>query len=188
MALVATASLAACAQAAPRNEPTPTATAQPEPTATPEPATPTPEPTRTPEPTPTPTAQPEPAATPTVEPTPATSPTAIPVSNTQTYELSLEIEGVSDESIVRGDSIILKGQTAADAIVSVNGVIVPVDETGRFEVPLALDEGPNQIDVVASDLDGTWRSQSFLVVSLPEEPTPTPTPSVTPEPTGESQA
>ena len=118
-------------------------------------------------PTATPTPVPEPTAT--VEPTPAGSPTAIPVNNTQTYILSLQIEGISDESVVRGDTIVLSGQTTADAIVSINGVIVPVDELGRFEVPLLLDPGPNQIDVVASDLDGDSVSASFLVVSLPEE-------------------
>ncbi len=191
MALAAMATLVACAQTAPRNEPTPTSV--PEPTATPEPPTPTPEPpTPTPQPQPEPTATPQPEATATAlpDPTPTTSPTAIPVNNVQVYTLSLEIEGVSDETIVRGDSIVLRGQSTADAIVSINGVIVPVDETGRFEVPLLLEPGPNQIDVVASDLDGGQVSASFFVVSLPEEPEPTPVPTegATPEPTGESQA
>lgn len=164
MALAAMATLVACAQSAPRNEPTPTPV--PEPTSTPVPPTPTPEPTQTP----TPTATPQPEPTPTVQPTPVVSPTAIPVNNTQIYTLSLQVEGISDESIVRGDSIVLRGQTTADAIVSINGVIVPVDETGRFEVPLLLDPGPNRIVVVASDLDGDEVSASFLVVSLPAEP------------------
>lgn len=174
VALAATATLVACAQTAPRNEPTPTPV--PEPTSTPVPPTPTPTPEPTQTPTPTPTATPQPEPTPTVQPTPAGSPTAIPVNNTQTYTLSLQIEGISDESIVRGDSIVVRGQTTADAIVSINGVIVPVDETGRFEVPLLLEPGPNRIVVVASDLDGDEVSASFLVVSLPVEPTPTAAP------------
>ncbi len=172
LALFALAGAAACAQAAPRHEPT--ATPVPEPT-----ATPTPEPTATPTPTPSPTpvvtataipvnnTQPEP----TVEPTPVGTATAIPVdNNTQTYTLSLQIEGISEESIVYGDTIVLRGQTTADAIVSVKGVIVPVDETGRFEVPLRLTHGGNRIDVVASDLDGNQVSASFFVVSIQEEP------------------
>jgi uncharacterized protein YfaP (DUF2135 family) len=81
----------------------------------------------------------------------------------------LEIEGISDESIVRGDSIVARGQTSPGAIVSINGVIVPVDETGRFEVPLLLNPGPNTIEVVASDLDGNQVSTVLAVVSLPEE-------------------
>ncbi len=91
------------------------------------------------------------------------------MNNVQTYTLSLQIEGITDESEVYGDSIVLRGQTTADAIVSINGVIVPVDETGVFEVPLVLEEGPNQIVVVASDLDGNEVSATFLVVSLQDE-------------------
>lgn len=167
LTLAAMATVVACAQTAPRNEPTPTSV--PEPTQTPEPATPTPVPTPTSIPEPTPTATPQPEPTPTVQPTPVGTATAIPVNNTQTYALSLEIEGLSDESTVRGNSIVLRGQSTVDAIVSINGVIVPVDETGRFEVPLLLELGGNQIDVVASDLDGNQVSASFLVVSLPAE-------------------
>lgn len=168
LAFGAMATVVACAQTAPRNEPTPSPL--PEPTATSVPApTATAEPTATPLPQPSTTPQPPSTPTPIVEATPIGTPTAIPVSNTQTYTLSLEIEGISDESTVRGNSIIIRGQTTADAIVSINGVIVPVDETGRFEVPLLLTLGGNQIDVVASDLDGDEVSASFLIVSLPEE-------------------
>ena len=141
---------------------------------TPVPPAPTPQPTATPTST-APTATPQAQASPTATPTPTGSPTAIPVNNTQTYSLTLEIEGLSDESIVRGDSIIARGQTTADAIVSINGVIVPVDETGYFEVPLKLDPGPNQIEVVASDLDGMW-----IVIWDTLHPTAEP-PSATPD-------
>lgn len=170
--------LAACAQTAPRNAPTATSPA-PQPTASATPA-PSPAPTQTPyPPTATPTAAPEPSptATPQLSPsptatstnTPVSLPTVIPVNNVQTYTLTLEIEGLSDESIVRGDSIVARGQTSPDAIVSINGVIVPVDDNGHFEVPMMLDPGPNVIEVVASDLDGNQVSTVLAVVSLPEE-------------------
>ena len=182
-AVACAAVLAACAQAAPRNAPSPTLPA-PQATETLAPPPPTPTPTQTlpaatptvtqepstPEPSPTATPQaatPSPTSTPTI--TPPGSPTAIPVSNVKTYTLTLEIEGLSDESIVRGDSIVARGQTSPDAIVSINGVIVPVDENGRFEVPMMLDPGPNVIEVVASDLDGNQVSTVLAVVSLPEE-------------------
>ncbi len=182
LTFAAVATLTACAQTAVRNEPTATIPA-PEPTATsvPEVSTPVPtavptvaptateSPSPTPIPVPTATASPQPEPSPTTIPTPVGSPTAIPVSNTQTYTLSLEIEGLSDESIVRGDSIVARGQTSVGAIVSINGVIVPVDETGHFEVALMLDPGPNAIEVVASDLDGNQVSTVLAVVSLPEE-------------------
>ena len=172
--IAVTAALSACAQTAARNEPTATSLPQPTPTptvpptSTAEPPTPTPEPTV--EPTPEATAPPTPSPTP--QPISTGSPTPIPVNNVQTYTLSLQIEGITDESEVYGDTIVIRGQTSADAIVSINGVIVPVDETGVFEVPLLLEEGPNLIVVVASDLDGDEVSASFVVVSLQEETAP----------------
>lgn len=161
----------ACARIEARNPSTPTQ--MPEPTQTP---VPTPELTQTPtvEPTPTETPGPTSTPTPTAEPsptavsTPAGTATSIPINNVRIDGLTLEVEGTSHEIIVYGDRIVLRGQTTADAIVSINGVIVPVDATGRFEVPLMLLPGPNEIQVVASDLDGNKLSSVFHVVSLPE--------------------
>ena len=97
--------------------------------------------------------------------------------------MTLEVEGISDETEVRGDTIHIRGQTSPDAVVSINGVVVPVDDTGAFEVSIKLSEGPNLIEVVASDLDGNSLSTVSVVVSLPEDPTATPTPSPTAAPT-----
>ena len=172
LAIASLAVFAACAEAAPRHPATPTPV--PEPTNTPTPPTPTPvpSPTPTPQPTATPTPVPSPTAIPSPTPTlVVSSPTAIPVNNVQKLSLSLEIEGLTDEFEVRGDSITINGQTTPDAIVSINGVIVPVDDTGRFEVPLVLNEGPNLIEIVASDLEGIPISTQLTVVSLPEATT-----------------
>lgn len=170
--------MTACAQSVPRNESTPTIEVSPQPTETVAPATSTPteeptasptlEPTATATVTPTITVEPSPSPTPTITPTPGL-PTAIPVNDVKTYTLTLEIEGLSDESIVYGDSIVARGQTSPDAIVSVNGVIVPVSDTGSFEVAIKLDPGPNLIEVVASDLEGNQISTTITVVSLLEE-------------------
>ncbi|MDA0677561.1 MAG: hypothetical protein O2788_06095 [Chloroflexi bacterium] len=160
-------SLVACAQAAPRHPATPTVFVQPVPTATATPvATATPEPTPTPEPTATV------APTPTATVTPSWSPTSIPTTNVKTYTLSLEIEGLTDESIVYGTSITVRGLTSPDAIVSINGVIVPIDEFGQFNVPLILTLGPNVVEVVASDLGGNQVSSVIAIVSLPASEAP----------------
>ena len=181
---------AACAQIAARDG-TPVPSPTPHPSATPVPEdtqTPTPEtdPTETPAPSPSPTATATVAptvaatATSTVEPTAALTPTAtpvpptptpspIPVSNVQYLGLFLEIEGLGDQSIVHGSSVIIRGQTSPDAILSIQGVIIPLSSDGRFEVTLQLDPGPNVIDVVSSDLDGNEESKSLEVVSLPGE-------------------
>jgi hypothetical protein len=147
--------------------PTPT----PVPTAT---AAPTPLPKTIPEvlPTvfPTPTAFP----TPTVFPTPTMlpTPTVVPTASSGTFNLSLNFEGIGDESIVRGDTVLLRGITSADAIVSVNDVIVEVQADGTFELTIVLLAGPNFVDVVASNLDGSSHSSSLAIISIPPEVAP----------------
>lgn len=162
LALVAAGAItaAACTQSVDRATPTPLP-----PTATQAPAN-TPEPTRAPAPTATPT---RPAATSTSTSAPTPTPKPVPVSTTtRRFGLFLEIDGLSDENVVRGDNITAKGRTSPDAIVSINGVIVPVDAEGNFQVKLALDPGPNIIEVVASDPDGNEVNKVIAVVSLPE--------------------
>jgi hypothetical protein len=123
----------------------------------------TPSPTSTPvPPTPIPTATPSPTVTPT--------PTAAPIpTSTGTFNLSLDFEGIGDESIVRSDTVLLRGSTSADAIVSVNGVILEIQPDGTFELTLALDPGPNIVDVVASDIDGSSINSSLAIISIPPE-------------------
>lgn len=164
----------ACAQSADRNtpippSPTPQATATLEPAVT---ATATAAATVVPTvqaPPPTATATAVATATATAVPVPSATSTPILVGNVQRFGLFLEIEGLSEESVVRGETVIARGQTSPEAILSINGVIIPVDETGRFEVLLQLEAGPNEIEVVASDLDGNQESRVFFIVSLAEE-------------------
>ncbi len=138
------------ATAVPVTEPTPTST--PSPTATPIPPSPTPSPSPSPV-APTPTQAPSPEATET------------PVA---TFGLFLEVIGLDEESVVRGDSLKLTGVTSPDAVLSVNGVIIPLDDDGRFEVNLTLVPGPNLLEVVTSDLDGNMESKVITVISLPD--------------------
>lgn len=136
---------------------------------------PRPSPTVTTAPTPSnPTpvrATPSPALTPHLTlPTATPRPPVVtePVATVST-ELSLDIFGIGDETKVRGTSIIVAGRTHADAVLSINGVIIPMDADGRFEVTVALNPGPNLIEVVASDLDGNQKSRVLVVIALPEE-------------------
>jgi uncharacterized protein YfaP (DUF2135 family) len=90
-------------------------------------------------------------------------------ADVQRYGLFLEIEGLSEDSVVRGDTVVARGRTRPDAVLSINGVVVPVDSSGSFEVLLTLDPGPNIIEVVASDLEGNEETRVLAVVSLPGE-------------------
>ena len=103
-----------------------------------------------------------PPATVVSEPTATTVPVA-------TFGLFLEVVGLSEENIVRGDSLFLTGRANPDSVMSVNGVIIPVAQDGSFGVNLALRPGPNLIEIVASDLSGATESRVITVISLEEE-------------------
>ena len=152
---------------------TPVSTVLPEPTATPQPSatpvplipTPIPIPTIAPTPTPISVSTPVPTIVPTVE-------TEIPIGSTPnsgTFNLSLDFEGIGNESVVRSDRVLLHGVTSADATVSVNGVILEVQSDGTFELTLPLEPGPNIVDIVASDLEGNSINSSLAIISIPED-------------------
>ncbi len=72
-----------------------------------------------------------------------------------------------DQSIVPERSIRLSGRTGPEAITSINGVSVPVDELGFFSTILFLSPGPNIIDVVATNNDGRVLSTVIAVIYRP---------------------
>ena len=146
---------------------TPASTSIPLPTATTVPPTPTP--TSTPTSAPVPTATPSPTPVPTAVPTVLPIPTVVPTVSSSAFNLALNFEGIGDESIVRSDTVLLRGVTSADAIVSVNDVIIQVQADGTFELTIGLKPGPNFVDVVASNLDGSSHSSSLAIISIPPE-------------------
>ena len=154
---------------------TPASTSIPLPTTTTVPPTSTSTSTSTPTPTPTPTSAPVPTATPSPTPVPTAVPTVLPIPtvvptvSSSAFNLALNFEGIGDESIVRSDTVLLRGVTSADAIVSVNDVIIQVQADGTFELTIGLKPGPNFVDVVASNLDGSSHSSSLAIISIPPE-------------------
>ena len=69
-----------------------------------------------------------------------------------------------NQSIVSVSFLSLSGRTGPNAIVSVNGRSVPVDRFGYFSSSVQLDEGPNVIDVVATNDDGRTLSTVLAVI------------------------
>jgi hypothetical protein len=61
-------------------------------------------------------------------------------------------------------TIAITGITLKDAIVSIDGELVDVDEQGGFTTVAQLDEGANEIVIVASDADGNQVTTSLFVV------------------------
>ena len=72
-----------------------------------------------------------------------------------------------DQSIVSQSAILLAGRTSPAAVVSVNGVSLPVDAIGIFSTTVKLDIGPNIIDVVATDADGEVLSTVIAIIYRP---------------------
>ena len=173
----------ACSGSVPRDPALRTATAVAgKQTATPQgAATATAAPDAMPLPTPTlqrtsPTATPAASGTPGLGPTPTRTPqpTSVPIIDptgapVRTFGLFLEVIGLGEENIVRGDTLFLSGRACPDAVLSINGVIVPVDSDGVFGVNISLELGPNLLEVVASDLAGNTESRVITVISLDDE-------------------
>ena len=145
----------------------PEPTATPQPLATPVPLTPTPIPIPTIALTPTPISVSTPV--PTIVPTVETEILIGSTPNSGTFNLSLDFDGIGNESVVRSDRVLLHGVTSADATVSVNGVILEVQSDGTFELTLPLEPGPNIVDIVASDLEGNSINSSLAIISIPED-------------------
>jgi hypothetical protein len=139
----------------PTSPPVPTATAVPVATAIPVPATPAPTATTAPTPTTPATSTPLPTPTPTPVPQPA--------------ELFVEVSEPRDNSVVGSAEVTVAGRSAPDATVSVNGQVADIDASGRFSSaePVTLMEGPNLIEVIASDLAGGIETMVLTVVYIP---------------------
>jgi len=70
---------------------------------------------------------------------------------------------------VSADTITVRGTTAPGAVVSVSvdGIleVTIADVGGHFSAIVALQEGPNFIEVVASDLKGNEVTEVLMVIS-----------------------
>jgi len=125
----------------------------PEATSEPPPATPTPSQDTTPPAAPAPSPDAPPEAAP--APSPDTPPAAF----------YLEITQPADNSIINVGTVEVVGRTSPGAVVSVNDEIAVADTEGTFVVTIALEEGPNIIEVIASDDEGN-EARASLTVTL----------------------
>ena len=69
-----------------------------------------------------------------------------------------------NETVVSAAVLPLSGRTGPNAIVSINGRSVPVDRFGYFTSTVLLEEGPNVMDVVATNDDGQTLSTVLAVI------------------------
>ncbi len=108
---------------------------------------------------------------PTVRPTPgetsAPSPTAVPPQLPVEVPLTLTVDSPAAESIVKNKTILIRGKTSPDAVLTVGNSNVDVDENGNFSTSVTLVEGVNVIEVLASDLAGNTRGQVLTAIYSP---------------------
>lgn len=109
---------------------------------------------------------PEPAAQPIPAPQPEAKPEFKPESVVVLRDFYLDI-AVPDETVMKAASMKMEGSTLPASMVTVNGNTVEVDEMGKFSTPVALEEGPNVFEIVASDFQGNQRSAIITVIRLP---------------------
>lgn len=75
-------------------------------------------------------------------------------TNANGDSLNLTLTAPPDGLETSQSSVGVMGETALDAIVTVNGESVTVDDQGLFQTDVSLEEGPNLIEVVASQILG----------------------------------
>lgn len=88
-------------------------------------------------------------------------------NNNGTTSPALQVTEPQDEITVNTPTVQVEGMTTADAVVSINGSLVAVDASGKFSTTVILEEGPNSIEVVASDSQGNENSQVLTVIYAP---------------------
>ena len=120
------------------------------------------QPVSAPPPVSAPVAKPEPQ-----QPAVAAVEPAAPELPALSESLFLEILEPADETVVTDSTLVVVGRTTPDAVVSVAEQTVDVNAEGDFVALVALDPGPNVIEVAASDLSGTQETFLLAVIYLP---------------------
>src|SRR5713226_9001591 len=77
--------------------------------------------------------------------------------------LTVTITSPADETVVDTPQVDVAGQAPANSVITINDIIVVVEASGRFSVSVPLQEGPNELDVIASDPAGDQASSKLVV-------------------------
>ena len=77
--------------------------------------------------------------------------------------LQLQILSPLDGAVVNTPQVEIVGLAPAGAVVSVNDDILIVGSDGKFKSTVTLEEGPNVIEIIASDASG---NEAYLLLSV----------------------
>jgi hypothetical protein len=85
-----------------------------------------------------------------------------------TGALFLQLDSpASTEMFVSSSRLEVAGHTTVDALLSINDAVVEVDGDGKFAFAVELTEGPNLVEVVASNALGEQFDEVLLVIYEP---------------------
>ena len=79
----------------------------------------------------------------------------------------LEVTEPQDETVVNTSPIRISGSTSPGTTVSVNGELIEVSEQGNFAAMVEVEEGPNVIEVIATDHEGNEDYCILTVIYAP---------------------
>lgn len=85
----------------------------------------------------------------------------------QQGNLSILLYSPQDEEVFNVSEIEVSGKAPVETVISINDQIVVVSASGEFSVPVSLEEGPNIIELVASDIEG---NELDIVLTVVYEP------------------
>jgi hypothetical protein len=87
------------------------------------------------------------------------------VSGSATTTLFLLVEPSEDDIEVplATETLTIRGVTAPNTVVSIDGELIDTDDLGEFVSTVALEEGLNVVDVIASDVGGNQMSTTLFV-------------------------
>ena len=105
--------------------------------------------------------------TPTLQPTSTAVPAASSKTNSAPTGLFLNVTSPAESGTLNTADLPVTGKTIAGAVVSVDGNLVPVGSDGTFSTQVKLNQGPNDVEVVASDRQGNEKSVIRSVIYAP---------------------
>ena len=82
-------------------------------------------------------------------------------------DLWVQVISPQDEQVFDHDQIEVSGSAPLETVISINDQIVVTQKDGHFSAPIFLEEGPNLIELVVSDLED---NQLDVIITVLYEP------------------
>jgi len=103
---------------------------------------------------------------------PVSHPLPVPITPTNSQlpvggPLALQVTSPQDGTVVNINQIQVTGAASPGDVVTVNDNIILIGADGKFQTTISLDEGPNLIEILASNDSGDETSIELTVIYAP---------------------